>query len=130
MSFHDSAASQQWQAYTDRQSQDLKERGRFPSPVGKYRLTACTPGDMGTSLLVPPLTGPVPFTRHKNGQLPGGAGASPLGAGRSGRRTLYMKIINPEILDSLESGKTLRLNLGSGTRSRPGFYNLDRVLLP
>jgi hypothetical protein len=41
-----------------------------------------------------------------------------------------MKIINPAVLDDLESGTGLRLNLGCGTRSRPGYYNLDRILLP
>ncbi len=39
-----------------------------------------------------------------------------------------MRIINPQVQRDLETGQGLRLNLGSGQRSRPGFYNVD--LLP
>ena len=41
-----------------------------------------------------------------------------------------MKILNPSVLSDIESGKGLRLNLGSGTRSLPGYYNVDQLKLP
>jgi len=41
-----------------------------------------------------------------------------------------MKILNPAINVDLEAGRPLKLNLGSGRRSIPGFYNVDLVTLP
>ena len=41
-----------------------------------------------------------------------------------------MRIINPDIFRDIEAGKGLRLNLGSGMRSKPGFYNVDLLPLP
>jgi len=41
-----------------------------------------------------------------------------------------MRIINPDIFRDIETGKGLRLNLGSGMRSMPGFYNVDLLPLP
>ena len=41
-----------------------------------------------------------------------------------------MRIINPDILRDIEAGKGLRLNLGAGMRSKPGFYNVDLLPLP
>jgi hypothetical protein len=41
-----------------------------------------------------------------------------------------MKILNPLVLRDLEAGRLLRLNLGCGRRSMPGFYGVDRVALP
>ena len=38
-----------------------------------------------------------------------------------------MKILNSEVSQCLEAGQGLRLNLGSGERRLPGFYNLDCV---
>jgi hypothetical protein len=36
-----------------------------------------------------------------------------------------MRIINPCVQHDLDAGRGLRLNLGSGQRPRPGFYNVD-----
>lgn len=41
-----------------------------------------------------------------------------------------MKILNPAVTDDLQAGRPLRLNLGSGQRHLPGFYNVDLVELP
>jgi hypothetical protein len=41
-----------------------------------------------------------------------------------------MRILNAAVLMDLESGKGLRLNLGSGLRSLPGYYNIDQLELP
>jgi hypothetical protein len=41
-----------------------------------------------------------------------------------------MKILNEAVLSDLEAGNGLRLNLGSGMRPRPGFYNVDQLPLP
>jgi hypothetical protein len=41
-----------------------------------------------------------------------------------------MQILNPQVLSDLETGRGLRLNLGSGLRPRPGFYGVDQVPLP
>ncbi|MGE3806199.1 MAG: methyltransferase domain-containing protein [Gemmataceae bacterium] len=42
----------------------------------------------------------------------------------------FMKIVNTAVLEDLEAGIGLRLNLGSGPRPRPGYYNLDLLDLP
>jgi Methyltransferase domain len=41
-----------------------------------------------------------------------------------------MKILNPAVWEDLRAGKELRLNLGSGRRLIPGFYNVDHLPLP
>jgi len=41
-----------------------------------------------------------------------------------------MKILNPQVHSDLATGRGLRLNLGSGGRPLPGFYNLDHLPLP
>jgi hypothetical protein len=41
-----------------------------------------------------------------------------------------MKILNPAVQHDLEAGRKLRLNLGSGRRQMPGFYNVDHLCLP
>jgi len=41
-----------------------------------------------------------------------------------------MNIINSRVRQDLEAGKRLRLNLGSGLRHLPGFYNVDHLPLP
>jgi len=41
-----------------------------------------------------------------------------------------MKILNPAVGADLEAGRKLRLNLGSGMRRLPGFYNVDHLPLP
>jgi hypothetical protein len=41
-----------------------------------------------------------------------------------------MRILNPAVRHDIEAGRKLRLNLGSGLRHLPGFYNVDRVHLP
>jgi hypothetical protein len=41
-----------------------------------------------------------------------------------------MKILNPAVQHDLEARQKLRLNLGSGLRHMPGFYNVDRLRLP
>jgi methyltransferase family protein len=41
-----------------------------------------------------------------------------------------MRILNPAVRHDLEAGRKLRLNLGSGLRHMPGFYNVDRLRLP
>lgn len=41
-----------------------------------------------------------------------------------------MKIINPQVFRDLDAGQPLRLNLGCGQRTRPGFYGVDQVALP
>ncbi len=41
-----------------------------------------------------------------------------------------MRILNPAVHDDLAAGRPLRLNLGGGQRTKPGFYNVDRVELP
>ena len=41
-----------------------------------------------------------------------------------------MRILNSAISDDLQAGRDLRLNLGSGKRSKPGFYNVDLLALP
>jgi hypothetical protein len=41
-----------------------------------------------------------------------------------------MQIHNEAVIADLQAGKGLRLNLGSGRRSLPGFYNVDQLLLP
>lgn len=41
-----------------------------------------------------------------------------------------MKILNPAVTRDLEACRPLRLNLGSGCRHLPGFYNVDLVDLP
>jgi hypothetical protein len=41
-----------------------------------------------------------------------------------------MEIVNPLVIRDLETGKSLRLNLGCGARARPGFYGVDKVALP
>jgi hypothetical protein len=40
-----------------------------------------------------------------------------------------MKLVNPRVAKDLEAGKPLRIDLGSGTRPRPGFYSLDHLEL-
>jgi hypothetical protein len=40
-----------------------------------------------------------------------------------------MRILNPVILDDLEAGKYLRLDLGSGARKQKGFFGVDAVEL-
>jgi len=40
-----------------------------------------------------------------------------------------MKILNPALRDDLDAGREVRLNLGSGQRRLPGFYNVDMVAL-
>src|SRR4051794_24254861 len=41
-----------------------------------------------------------------------------------------MKILNPAVNCDLAAGRALKLNLGSGRRAIPGFYNVDLVELP
>jgi hypothetical protein len=41
-----------------------------------------------------------------------------------------MKILNPRVVEDIQAGRGLRLNLGSGLRRRDGFYGLDQVALP
>jgi hypothetical protein len=41
-----------------------------------------------------------------------------------------MRIINPQVRADIGAGHGLRLNLGSGKRNRPGFYNVDHLPLP
>jgi hypothetical protein len=41
-----------------------------------------------------------------------------------------VRIINPAVRHDLDSGRKLRLNVGSGRRRLAGFYNLDLVPLP
>jgi SAM-dependent methyltransferase len=41
-----------------------------------------------------------------------------------------MKTLNPAVREDLRTGKELRLNLGSGQRLIPGFYNVDHLALP
>ncbi len=41
-----------------------------------------------------------------------------------------MKILNPAVTRDLDAGRPLNLNLGSGCRYLPGFYNVDLVNLP
>ncbi len=40
-----------------------------------------------------------------------------------------MRFVNPLIAEDLEQGKPLRLDVGSGTRPRPGFYGIDQLEL-
>jgi hypothetical protein len=40
-----------------------------------------------------------------------------------------MKIVNPAILEDLEAGRSLRLDLGSGARKQEGFFGVDAVEL-
>jgi SAM-dependent methyltransferase len=41
-----------------------------------------------------------------------------------------MNILNPAVLHDIEAGRKLRLNVGSGMRLKPGFYNVDHLPLP
>jgi hypothetical protein len=41
-----------------------------------------------------------------------------------------MKLVNPQVAHDLEQGKPLRIDLGSGTRPRSGFYGVDQLDLP
>jgi SAM-dependent methyltransferase len=41
-----------------------------------------------------------------------------------------MKILNPAIFDDLETGRPLRLDLGSGARKQDGYYGVDAVPVP
>jgi hypothetical protein len=41
-----------------------------------------------------------------------------------------MRILNTAVWDDLQSGRELRLNLGSGKRLIPGFYSVDHLALP
>jgi SAM-dependent methyltransferase len=41
-----------------------------------------------------------------------------------------MRIVNPNVRRSIESGTGLRLNLGCGLRRREGFFGVDQVALP
>jgi hypothetical protein len=41
-----------------------------------------------------------------------------------------MQILNPAVRRDLEAGRKLCLNLGSGPKSLPGFYSVDRIVLP
>jgi SAM-dependent methyltransferase len=41
-----------------------------------------------------------------------------------------MNILNPAVTHDLNAGRPLKLNLGSGCRQMPGFYNVDLVELP
>jgi hypothetical protein len=41
-----------------------------------------------------------------------------------------MHILNSQVRHDLAAGQKLRLNLGSGLRHLPGFYNVDRLPLP
>jgi SAM-dependent methyltransferase len=41
-----------------------------------------------------------------------------------------MRIVNPQVQRDIEAGLGLRLNLGSGHSTRPGFYNVDLLPLP
>lgn len=41
-----------------------------------------------------------------------------------------MQILNPAVIEDLQAGKGLCLNLGSGMRPRPGFYSVDHLPLP
>ena len=41
-----------------------------------------------------------------------------------------MKILNSAVREDLRTGKELRLNLGSGQRLIPNFYNVDHLALP
>ncbi|MSR55585.1 MAG: methyltransferase domain-containing protein [Gemmataceae bacterium] len=38
-----------------------------------------------------------------------------------------MRIVNPKVQDDLAAGRTIRLNLGVGRRSRPGYYGVDWI---
>ena len=38
-----------------------------------------------------------------------------------------MRLVNPQIAKDLEQGKSLRIDLGSGTKPRAGFYGLDQI---
>lgn len=38
-----------------------------------------------------------------------------------------MRLVNPQIARDLEQGKPLRIDIGSGTRPRAGFYGLDQL---
>ena len=40
-----------------------------------------------------------------------------------------MKLVNPQVAKDLEEARPLRIDLGSGTRPRPGFYALDHLEL-
>ena len=40
-----------------------------------------------------------------------------------------MKILNPKILEDLNKGRTIKLELGSGGKERKGFYALDHLEL-
>ncbi|MDD5241099.1 MAG: methyltransferase domain-containing protein [Sulfuricella sp.] len=41
-----------------------------------------------------------------------------------------MEIMNPAVIATIESGGELKINMGSGKTSKPGFFNLDLVALP
>jgi SAM-dependent methyltransferase len=41
-----------------------------------------------------------------------------------------MKLVNAQVAQDLAAGRSLRIDLGSGTRPRPGFYGLDQLDLP
>ncbi|HKB03029.1 MAG TPA: methyltransferase domain-containing protein [Gemmataceae bacterium] len=41
-----------------------------------------------------------------------------------------MRIVNPKVRDDLAAGRPIRLNLGVGQRSRPGYYGVDQIELP
>jgi len=41
-----------------------------------------------------------------------------------------MKLVNPQVAQDLTEGRPLRIDLGSGTKPRPGFYGLDQLDLP
>lgn len=41
-----------------------------------------------------------------------------------------MRIVNPKVQEDLAAGRTIRLNLGVGQRSRPTYYGLDLIELP
>jgi SAM-dependent methyltransferase len=46
---------------------------------------------------------------------------------RTGELRQSMRLINPQIATDLEQGKPLRIDLGSGSRPRPGCYALDQL---
>jgi SAM-dependent methyltransferase len=41
-----------------------------------------------------------------------------------------MRLANSQVAKDLEQGRTLRIDLGSGTRPRSGFYGVDQLDLP
>jgi len=41
-----------------------------------------------------------------------------------------VRIVNPKVQDDLTAGRPIRLNLGVGHRSRPGFYGVDWIEMP